>query len=124
MQQSHAVFVYGTLRRGHGPHDVFLSEAKFVGEDTLTGELYDMGSYPGLKLYEPGTGGGRVHGEVYEVSPSTLPRLDNYEGYPYLYDRKEVMTEGGRRVLVYTYNDEEDMDESNLIHSGDWEKRQ
>lgn len=71
------IFLYGTLRRG-GSRDVrrFYRGAGFVGEARVRGTLYDLGDYPGLRLDE---GGGWVAGELFDVAPETLARLDEWE---------------------------------------------
>lgn len=76
------VFVYGTLLRGNGNHDYFLTDAPYLGEARLTGyALYDLGSFPGI-VPEPG---GTVLGELYEVDAPTLARLNRLEGEGHLY---------------------------------------
>jgi gamma-glutamylcyclotransferase (GGCT)/AIG2-like uncharacterized protein YtfP len=75
------LFVYGTLRR-LSPHPMarFLAErARFVGEGTVAGRLYNLGRYPGM--IETASGDGRVVGDVYELvdATETLRELDAYE---------------------------------------------
>lgn len=99
------VFVYGTLKRGHGANG-FLSSSKYEGEATIRGAIYHLGGFPGYKEEEQGL----VHGEVYLVDDDTLHRLDRYEGYNpdrpghSLYLRKEKTTEEGELVSIYVYN--------------------
>lgn len=74
------LFVYGTLRRGLG-HPMarwLLAHAAYVGPATVTGQLYDLGPYPGAVLAR----GGRVVGEVYRLRHGSpvLAALDAYEG--------------------------------------------
>lgn len=123
MKKGDFVFVYGTLRQGQvndlsrwGGGD----EARFVGADTISGRLFDCGWYPGVKDAEDfGSSEDFVKGEVFELlDDATVPGLDGYEGYPILYDRKTVLTEGGHRAWVYTYNGP--VEDSERIAGGDW----
>ncbi|MBW4529309.1 MAG: gamma-glutamylcyclotransferase [Aphanothece saxicola GSE-SYN-MK-01-06B] len=90
------VFVYGTLKRGHGNHH-WLGEAPFQGEAVLPDVvLHDLGPFP---MAVPGEG--LVQGEVYAVDATGLARLDRLEGYPRLYDRRPLPLADGRRAWVY-----------------------
>jgi len=78
------VFVYGTLRSalGHEMHRVLTHGARFIGDATVRGALYDLGAYPGLVT--EGDDLERVSGELYALEPDdaevTLALLDAYEG--------------------------------------------
>ena len=90
------VFVYGTLKRGHGNHH-WLAAAPFQGEAVLPNVvLHDLGPFP---MAVPGEG--LVRGEVYAVDAAGLARLDRLEGYPRLYDRRPLPLADGRRAWVY-----------------------
>ena len=90
------VFVYGTLKRGHGNHH-WLAGAPFLGEAVLPDVvLHDLGPFP---MAVPGEG--QVRGEVYAVDAAGLARLDRLEGYPRLYDRRPLPLADGRRAWVY-----------------------
>lgn len=70
------VFVYGTLRRGE-QRDInrLLPAPVFMGDGEISGTLYDLGSYPGLRL-----GGTQwVQGEVYQIAPELERQLDEIE---------------------------------------------
>src|SRR5262245_10649869 len=98
------VFVYGTLKRGQRNHRL-LSGQHFVSaaETQPRYRLYDQGRYP--CLMEDETAGVAVCGEVWEVDAATLDRLDEYEGAPALYTRKEIALAGvPGPVLAYFYN--------------------
>ena len=71
------VAVYGTLRAG-GVNDIARLRPGMVctGRTTLTGTLYDMGWYPGLRL----EGQQQVLAEVYPLDPALEQVLDGYEG--------------------------------------------
>lgn len=70
------VFVYGTLRRGE-QRDInrLLPAPVWVGPGHVVGTLYDLGSYPGLAL----GAGGKVMGEVYQVTAALERLLDEIE---------------------------------------------
>lgn len=72
------LFVYGTLRRG-GSREIehHFAPVRFLSGASITGTLYDMGPYPGIRL----EGSGIVCGEVYALDSSTLTALDAYEGF-------------------------------------------
>ncbi len=90
------MFVYGTLKRGHGNHH-WLAGAPFLGEAVLPDVvLHDLGPFP---MAVPGEG--QVRGEVYAVDAAGLARLDRLEGYPRLYDRRPLPLADGRRAWVY-----------------------
>ena len=84
------LFVYGTLKRG-GSNHAQLAGQKFLGEArTAHGyTLYSLGSYPGLIADATDREG--VIGEVWQVTPIALARLDAFEGLPEgLYTRGPV----------------------------------
>ena len=70
------VFVYGTLRSGEARDINRLHPLPLVlGIGSIAGQLYDLGSYPGVRL----GGAGRVAGEVYAISAELERRLDEIE---------------------------------------------
>ena len=70
------VFVYGTLRRGEERDINLLRPApQAIACASIEGELYDLGTYPGLRL----GGARRVKGEIYAISPALERRLDEIE---------------------------------------------
>ena len=69
-------FVYGTLRRGEERDINCLRPApRWLGPASVSGVIYQLGSYPGLVL----GASGRVHGEVYEISAELEQQLDMIE---------------------------------------------
>ncbi len=70
------VFVYGTLRRGEERDINSLRPApRWLGPASVSGVIYQLGSYPGLVL----GASGRVRGEVYEISAELELQLDMIE---------------------------------------------
>ena len=70
------VFVYGTLRCGDDNDITRLKpEPVFVGSAVITGTLYDLGAYPGIRLDWEGL----VQGEVYAIAPELEVQLDEIE---------------------------------------------
>lgn len=130
MKKGDYIFVYGTLRRGERA-DLNASQkafdVKFVGTDSINGLLFNLGSYPGLKLItNPGDEFRSSHdsivGDLFKVMDASITAvLDAYEGYPVLYNRCQVETLSGKTAWVYTYNPEVPFDQ--VITSGDWRNR-
>ena len=86
------VFVYGTLKQGHSNHRIMHmddeSESALVMRDaTIKGDLYDLGPFPGAVESK---NGGKIVGEVWDVSNQTVRHLDRLEGHPDFYKRKKV----------------------------------
>lgn len=97
------VFVYGTLMRGRSNHRI-LEGSHYLGSGSVGGySMYDLGSYPGVKLDPNGT----VLGELYEVDGNTLMRLNELEGEGNLYelDYADIVTEEGtvHSAGIYVY---------------------
>lgn len=70
------VFVYGTLRRGEERDINLLHPApQAIARASVKGELYDLGTYPGLRL----GGEGRVEGEIYAICAALERKLDEIE---------------------------------------------
>lgn len=127
MKGGENVFVYGTLRKGEYA-DLSASASKFsvdfLGKDTINGQLFHLGAFPGLKLvsndnseFNPSLP--KVVGEVFYMKDASVGTLlDAYEGYPHHYGREQVVTEGGRLVWVYVYAPL--VMSAQLIETGDW----
>jgi gamma-glutamylcyclotransferase (GGCT)/AIG2-like uncharacterized protein YtfP len=97
------IFVYGTLRRdpAHEMFHLLAKHARFVGNATVSGRLFDLGEYPGMispdETHE-------VLGEIYEIDKDhwtdVVARLDKYEGCssedppPHEYRRELVSARG------------------------------
>jgi gamma-glutamylcyclotransferase (GGCT)/AIG2-like uncharacterized protein YtfP len=84
----------------------FLAErSRPLGPGKISGRLYDLGAYPGMKA--PETAADWVTGDVVELldPEATLPDLDRYEGYPRLFDRvpTSVTLENGASLTAWVY---------------------
>ena len=113
------VFVYGTLKRGYGNHRILEGgRARFVGTERISGAMHDYGAFPAVTLAAAGT----VHGEVYEVTPETLRRLDVLEGTPTFYQRTRVSMSTGGEAWVYVMDPGQLVD-TRKVPSGRWERR-
>lgn len=101
MSEKHTVFVYGSLKRGHGLNHV-LSTSEFLGRTHLIGpwRLVSLGAFPGL--VQAPSGKRLIHGELYQVDPGILQRLDGIEGHPRFYERKVVQVSSGEEAWAYT----------------------
>jgi gamma-glutamylcyclotransferase (GGCT)/AIG2-like uncharacterized protein YtfP len=111
------LFVYGTLKPELAPPEVAALVRQFrrIDRGTISGFLYDLGNYPGLRL---DVNGNEVQGEVFELhDPAILLMLDAYEGYDpkrptqslFLRKQCQVRLQGtDERLLcwVYEYNHE------------------
>jgi gamma-glutamylcyclotransferase (GGCT)/AIG2-like uncharacterized protein YtfP len=128
------VFVYGTLRRGQQRDINLLQPAPtFVGYSKISGVLYHLGNYPGVRL-----GGSQwVYGEVYKISPVLERLLDEIEEvWPQQtgeYSRQEVCvtctgvpvesrSRPDQTCLVYEVAKTR-TEGMRVIASGDWLKR-
>ena len=115
------IFVYGTLRKGASAFSFYLAEpsTEFIGQATIHGDLHDMGWYPAVvNAGQPSAG--TVIGDVFDVNEETLDRLDNYEGYPVLYERATVKTLDGAVVQTYVFVDKHGAQCHPKVEGGDW----
>lgn len=115
----HLVFVYGTLRGGGaGAMSIRFPDSKFIATAKVSGNLYDLGAYPGLRLNESNS---LVMGEVYEVDDEILNKLDDFEASSnYLRKQVEISLGADRRICWVYEPDPEFYSCRRLITSGDW----
>ncbi|MBD2702544.1 gamma-glutamylcyclotransferase [Spirosoma sp. BT702] len=133
MQDADYLFVYGTLRASfQNPFAQYLRQySRYVGEGIFSGQLFDIGTYPGA-IYQPDSSS-FVRGDVYDISQhksELLLRLDEYEGIgatfaqPQEYVREIITADCVGETLrcwIYLYNFP--VDGKRLIGSGDYESR-
>jgi gamma-glutamylcyclotransferase (GGCT)/AIG2-like uncharacterized protein YtfP len=81
------VFVYGTLKRGHGNH-ILLKNSKFLGV-SKTRDKYIM-YRSGIPFVSKSHSTTSIMGELYEVDELSLNYLDLLEGHPSWYKREMV----------------------------------
>jgi gamma-glutamylcyclotransferase (GGCT)/AIG2-like uncharacterized protein YtfP len=81
------VFVYGTLKRGHGNH-VLLKDSDFLGP-AITEDKFIM-YQSGVPFVSKHHNMVVISGEAYKVDELTLNRLDMLEGHPTWYKREET----------------------------------
>jgi gamma-glutamylcyclotransferase (GGCT)/AIG2-like uncharacterized protein YtfP len=115
----HLVFVYGTLRRG-GAHamSIRFPNSKFIADAKVSGNLYDLGAYPGLQHNESSS---LVIGEVYEVDDEILNKLDDFEASSNYWRKQVEVSLGTQRRIGWTYEpNPEFYSLRRLITSGDW----
>jgi len=122
------LFVYGTLMAAtrHPMAQRLARESRLVGNGTIPGRLYDLGSYPAL--VETVEGDGEVHGEVRALNnpAASLPWLDAYEGIvpgrDSEYERvaRRVRLEDGGEVTALVYLYRAPVTGRRLIESGSW----
>ena len=112
------IFVYGSLMRGFHNHHI-LNSSKLIGEATTSAgrfRMINLGSFPALVK-----GDGNVKGEVYEVNPATLGRLDRLEGAPSFYHRESINVEvSGQVVAAQAYVLSRADDGREIVPNGDW----
>lgn len=111
------VFVYGTLKFGHGNWKWSLAHSEYLGPD-VTEDKYILGDvgfpycFPRYvfqsdmldrckHLFKP------VVGDVFSVDELTMGKLDRLEGYPSHYNRIRINTRGGHECWMYVQEDRE-----------------
>ena len=115
--RQHIVFVYGTMKRGF-PNHRLLADARYLGPAS-TVERYALyvDMFPGVY---PRDAVSPIHGELFEVGPQDLRRLDALEGHPTL-SRRELVSvvgkDGKREAWIYFYPTKE----GRLIPSGEFD---
>jgi gamma-glutamylaminecyclotransferase len=78
------IFVYGTLKRGHGNHRQ-LDDTTFLGE-AVTVDRFAL-HVDGLPMVDRNNLVSPIHGEFYLVDDATFADLDRLEGHPRYYQR-------------------------------------
>ena len=70
------VFVYGTFMRNGRYHQYYLQGKTFLGQGFIEGyKQYNLGGLYGMVPEK----GERVLGELYEIDPATLAKLDFFQ---------------------------------------------
>lgn len=96
------VFVYGSLVTDGRYHQYYLQGQNFLGKGFLSDyKKYILGGLHGI-LPEKGE---RVQGEVYEVDPAALHKLDFLHNNTIMFSRRivDVEMENGEALQAETY---------------------
>lgn len=117
------VFVYGTLKRGHGNNGLMeTAGAKFICETTTKDEYYlvsygipyvvkDNKEYPrGIRRHK-----GKIKGELYDVPDKNIDILDDLEGHPNWYKRELIELENGEKAWIYFMDLDLEENKENLV---------
>jgi len=81
------VFVYGSFMRNGRYHQHYLQGTTFLGDGFIEGyKKYILGGLSGILPEE----GERVQGEVYEIEPAKLAKLDFFQNYGTTFTRGMV----------------------------------
>jgi gamma-glutamylaminecyclotransferase len=96
------LFVYGTLKKGHG-RNVILAGQKFLREAKTTPNyaLYDLGAFPAM--VKDSKNGVSVEGELWEIDPDFVSYLDMVEGSPHFYKLEKIELNSGEIVHSYLF---------------------
>ena len=115
------VFVYGTLKAGHGNHDYYLSGegVKFLGRCYIRGDyaMYTNGAFPMVTKGDNLQADFPIVGEVFEIDEPTLHALDGLEGHPEWYCREKVETPW-KKAWIYVMPENERFRGDERIESG------
>jgi gamma-glutamylcyclotransferase (GGCT)/AIG2-like uncharacterized protein YtfP len=123
------VFVYGTLMQDFS--NVFAKKLRqnafWRGKASFTGQLFDLGDYPGATYQPQATT--YVYGEVWELNDfeKTITALDRYEGIhvcnpEYVRQEVPVMLENEEIVLCWIYLFCKPIESFKIIPHGDYRK--
>lgn len=96
------VFVYGTLKRGHGNHGYLEQHrAPFLGT-AVTGERFQMWGR-GFPYIFPSAmpTAGRIRGELFRVNAACLRDLDRLEGNGHHYERRLIAVRDERGKVFH-----------------------
>lgn len=112
-EDCYKVFVYGTLKKGQPNEYVMtkISNVKYLGLAVTCAQypLIIAGEWNLPMLLDIEGEGKRVEGELYQVNGTALKQLDEFEGHPDFYKRKEIQVKfvtesnAGSCVKCWTY---------------------
>lgn len=114
------LFVYGTLRSNQ-PNAPRLGGSTPLGWAVTSGQLVDLGDYPGLV-----NGEGRVVGELFLIPTAALDRIDDLEGFDpadpagslFVREMRDIEVPGKGAFQAWTYRWPGAV--KMTIPSGDW----
>lgn len=96
------VFVYGSLVKDSRYHQHYLQGKTFLGKGFIEGyKKYILGGVHGAIPEE----GERVQGELYEIDPAALDKLDFFHNFGTAFTRRiiDVELENGETLQAETY---------------------
>jgi len=102
------VFVYGTLKDPKTRKEAIGEHVKTEMAIAPNDEKFDIKSFPDIKHDE----GKNLRGEVLEVTPEQLKKLDNWEEK---YERSTIILENGEKAFVYKLKNKTKEGEQNAI---------
>ncbi len=109
------LFVYGTLLQGKHRHgtlkdsefvDYAHTSFKYLMQDSgfpMVFEPIDLAIFPETELPREDNYYGQIKGEIYLINPETQTHLDQIEGVPHLYFRKDIVCLDGKGISYYPY---------------------
>lgn len=113
------LFTYGTLMRGFRLHRLLAERAEYLGDGQVSGQLVDLGSYPGALA--PAAAAGVIRGEIYRVGdPALWGALDSAEGPQYHRREVAVRSGDGRERAAYIFWYVGPLDRAVPIPGGDY----
>ena len=113
------VFVYGSLKKKFFNHSLISENPRnrLIRKGFIEGyKLYLLWSYPGIKA---SANAEKLYVELYSITDEVFDMIDKMEqsaGYTSI----ETEDDGGKKGILYVYNG--DVNENNLIYSGNWTK--
>jgi gamma-glutamylcyclotransferase (GGCT)/AIG2-like uncharacterized protein YtfP len=125
---SEFLFAYGTLQPGLAPEQVadVVCELVNVGRGSVSGTLYDLGSFPGALLESNSPR--RISGTVFRLPADThiLHKLDEYEEYypespnasQFIRRLFPVQLTDGRKLECWVYEYNGSCDLAPILESG------
>jgi len=110
------VAVYGTLKKGYSNYWHYLSGSNFVGSGTTTDKYPLVVSGLPYLIEQKGLGH-NVDVDVFKVTDSKLKSLDQLEGHPRWYCRKQInITIKGKQVLCWIYFNLKEIADNKVFH--------
>lgn len=100
------LFVYGTLKRGHGRHRLLTGQS-FLGTARTRPfyRMYNVGEFPGMVRSADGLS---IEGELWDVDERCLADLDREEGFGVLLYLRETVElappHEAETAIAYLYN--------------------
>jgi len=111
------IAVYGTLRRGFGNYNYFLSDQEFLGLEVLylPYKMVSLGGFPGLV---PTEAVNPIVVEIFDIDDEAFRGIDYLESYPNFYNRRKVDTSFGEAWIYFL--EESEYNSLECIESGNW----